>query len=142
MTKTTQKPESRTLLSFLTNSHHLKFICVVIFSLVVSVILKIIIDSYYRFVAPDNVYGQWVEIDAPSFQSEKLTLGQNGVFRNGRLIATQFDFDGEFVTINHSIGESIYKLAGTYVSPQLHRVHPPLPQQRFILKKLQDVKKD
>ncbi|GAD74576.1 DUF2850 domain-containing protein [Vibrio azureus] len=145
MTRATHKAESKPYLHSLSSNkqpYYWKMLGVVIFCLVIAAILKVGIGAYSNFIAPNNVYGQWVEIDAPPSQTERLTLSPEGVFRNDRLIATQFDFDGTFITINHSIGESIYKLSGSYVSPQLHRITPPLPRQRFTLKSEQDAKVD
>lgn len=88
--------------------------------------------SYQDYIHPKHVYGRWIEIGAPPYQTEVLTLNSRGVYRNDRLIATQFDFDGKRITVETGGGDSIYQLAGTFKSPQLRRLEPNSPTQRFI----------
>ncbi|NOI80011.1 DUF2850 domain-containing protein [Vibrio tubiashii] len=88
--------------------------------------------SYQDYIHPKHVYGRWIEIGAPPYQTEVLTLNSRGVYRNDRLIATHFDFDGKRITVETGGGDSIYQLAGTFKSPQLRRLEPNSPTQRFI----------
>lgn len=89
---------------------------------------------YQSYVAPDVVYGQWLELDAPVYQREQLTFNAQGVFRDNRLIATHFDFDGQLITVKTGAGSMIYRLTGTHNVPQLHRVEPSKPRKRFVKK--------
>lgn len=88
--------------------------------------------SYNDYVHPKNVYGRWIEIGTPGYNTEVLTFNERGVYRNDRLITTTFDFDGKVITVTTGGGISIYQIAGTFKSPQLRRLEPNSPTQRFI----------
>lgn len=90
--------------------------------------------SYQDYVHPKHVYGTWIEVGAPPYQTEILTLNDHGVLRNDKLISTTFDFDGQRVTIHTGSGDSVYQMSGTFQSPQLKRLVPNSPTQRFIKK--------
>ena len=94
--------------------------------------------GYQDFTHPKHVYGRWIELGVPSYQTEILVLNSEGVFRNQRLIATKFGFDGKQVTIETGNGSSIYKIAGTHNSPQLKRIVPDYPSQSFIKEGYED----
>lgn len=93
---------------------------------------SLIYFSYQDFVNPKHVYGRWVEIGTPKYNTEVLELGENKVLRNERLIATQFEFDGKKVYITTGEGTSVYRVSGTFHSPQLKRLQPNSPPQRFV----------
>lgn len=93
---------------------------------------SLIYVSYQDYTDPKHVYGRWVEIGAPPFQIEYLELNEQGFFRNNRLVSTNFEFDGERVYVTTGSGASVYQVAGTYDSPQLKRLVPNSPTQRFI----------
>jgi hypothetical protein len=88
--------------------------------------------SYQEYVHPKHVYGSWIEIGGPSYNRDVITLTEDGVFRNKRLITTKFEFDGKKIQLETGGGKYIYQLAGTPNSPQLKRVSPAGPIQRFI----------
>ncbi|WP_065546846.1 DUF2850 domain-containing protein [Vibrio scophthalmi] len=88
--------------------------------------------SYLDYIDPKNVHGRWIEIGTANYNQDTLELNSIGVFRNQRLIATRFEFDGKQVVILTGAGKSIYQLAGTFNSPQLRRIQPNSPTQRFI----------
>lgn len=88
--------------------------------------------SYQDYVHPKHVYGSWIEIGTPNHLTEVLTFNEQGVFRNERLISTQFAFDGRSIEVTTGGGVAIYQLSGTQQSPQLRRVEPLIPHQRFI----------
>lgn len=94
--------------------------------------------SYQDYIHPKHVYGRWIEVGAPPYQTEVLTLSQQGVFRNDRLVATQFDFDGKRIRVNTGSGDYVYQLAGTFNSPQLRRLEPSVPTQRLIKEGFED----
>lgn len=102
----------------------------------------LILFSYRDFVDPKHVYGSWIEIGTPEYQTEILTLNDQGVFRNGRMVSTQFEFDGKTVEIKTGRGVSVYQLAGTPRSPQLKRLDPRLPIQRFVKEGFEDTISD
>ncbi|MGR5132421.1 DUF2850 domain-containing protein [Vibrio alfacsensis] len=90
--------------------------------------------SYTDYIDPNKIYGEWIEIGAPPYQTEHLNFTPDGVFRNHRLIATQFEFDGKQITLNTGLGKTAYQISGSHLSPQLRRVKPALPEQRFVSK--------
>ncbi|EJK2991739.1 DUF2850 domain-containing protein [Vibrio cholerae] len=88
--------------------------------------------SYQDYVNPKHVFGSWIEIGAPNYQTEVLRFNEQGVYRNDRLISTNFEFDGTAITIRTGSGIFVYELSGTFNSPQLKRTQPINPVQRFI----------
>ncbi|MCW8333854.1 DUF2850 domain-containing protein [Vibrio sp. SCSIO 43135] len=95
---------------------------------------SLIYVSYQEYVNPKHVYGDWIEIGAPNYNTEVLTLNEVGFFRNHRLITTHFEFDGKRVHIKTGDGKAVYQIAGTFESPQLKRLVPNSPTQIFIKK--------
>tara|TARA_Y100001960_G_C14775003_1_gene882613 strand:+ start:2711 stop:3124 length:414 start_codon:yes stop_codon:yes gene_type:complete len=93
---------------------------------------SLIYFSYNDYVHPKHVYGTWIEVGAPPYSTEILTLNEQGVFRNHRLVSTSFEFDGERIFVKTGSGTTIYQIAGTFNSPQLRRLQPNSPIQRFI----------
>ncbi|MFA0087787.1 DUF2850 domain-containing protein [Vibrio sp. 10N.261.51.F12] len=111
---------------------------VLIIILLVSIILASVLGvafytSHQNHVAPSRVYGNWIEIGAPKQSTEILTFASSGVQRNHRLIATQYEFDGRIIKLKTGSGSWVYEKVGTPRSPQLRRITPALPPQRFIL---------
>ncbi|MDE1241149.1 DUF2850 domain-containing protein [Vibrio aestuarianus] len=88
--------------------------------------------SYQDYTHPKKVYGSWIEIGAPSYSTEIMTFNEKGVFRNSRLISTNFNYDGKEIEIRTGDGITIYQQSGTINSPQLKRIEPSTPNQRFI----------
>ncbi|MGD8118976.1 DUF2850 domain-containing protein [Vibrio sp. TRT 29B02] len=113
-------------------SSAIKTVAATIFVLLALGFSSLLYFSYQDYVHPKHVYGRWIEVGAPPYQTEVLTLNAQGVFRNDRLIATQFDFDGKRITVSTGGGTSIYQVAGTFNSPQLRRLQPNSPTQRFV----------
>ncbi|MBU2899197.1 DUF2850 domain-containing protein [Vibrio hepatarius] len=93
---------------------------------------SILYFSYKDYIHPKNVYGRWIEIGTPEYDTEILTFSKRGVFRNERLITTDFEFDGTLITVTTGSGKSVYQVSGTFESPQLKRLTPSHPNQRFI----------
>ncbi|MDF2155207.1 DUF2850 domain-containing protein [Vibrio sp. CAU 1672] len=100
----------------------------------ISVCALQVVKSYQEYTDPSNVYGDWLEIGAPPYRTETLTFSAEGVFRDHRLIATQFDFDGKVITIDTGLGQTAYQTSGSHLSPQIRRIEPSIPDQRFIKK--------
>lgn len=98
----------------------------------------LLVLSYRDYVNPVHVYGTWIEIGTPAYQTEILTLNEEGVFRNDRLVSTSFKFDGKTIAIETGNGLSLYRVAGTVNTPQLTRLEPTLPMQRFIKQGYED----
>ncbi|KGY14196.1 hypothetical protein NM22_01695 [Vibrio tubiashii] len=110
----------------------IKLIFVFIFISLAVCFSSLLYFSYQDYTHPKHVYGKWIEIGAPKYKTEVLTLNEKGVYRNNRLVATQFAFDGKRITVETGRGNSVYQLAGTFKSPQLKRLVPNSPTQRFI----------
>lgn len=98
--------------------------------------------SYQDYINPKHVYGRWVEIGTPPYNTEILELSESGVLRNERLIATHFEFDGKNVYVTTGEGTSVYQITGTFDSPQLKRMQPNSPRQRFVKEGYEDSVKD
>ncbi|MDN3702653.1 DUF2850 domain-containing protein [Vibrio artabrorum] len=79
-----------------------------------------------------NVHGTWIEIGSPPYKTDTLTLSDNGVLMNHRLISTSFDFDGKLITINTGSGTTVYTISGSADSPRLKRLIPSVPAQQFV----------
>ncbi|NVD08499.1 DUF2850 domain-containing protein [Vibrio sp. JPW-9-11-11] len=116
----------------MTRSSTFKTVAISVFILLAVGFASLLYFSYQDYVHPKHVYGRWIEVGAPPYQTEVLELNAQGVFRNERLIATQFEFDGKQVFIKTGKGTSIYQIAGTFDSPQLRRLQPNSPTQRFV----------
>ena len=95
-------------------------------------------QAHQQSVSPSNVHGTWIEIGAPPYKTDILTLSDNGVMMNHRFISTSFDFDGKIVTINTGSGPTVYTISGTYDSPRLKRLVPSTPSQQFIKEGYED----
>ncbi|NOH99860.1 DUF2850 domain-containing protein [Vibrio kanaloae] len=95
-------------------------------------------QTHQQSVSPSNVYGTWIEIAAPPYNTDILTLSDKGVIMNHRLISTAFDFDGQIVTINTGSGKTVYTISGAYDSPRLKRLVPSTPSQQFIKEGYED----
>ena len=95
-------------------------------------------QTHQQSVSPSNVHGTWIEIGAPPYKTDILTLSDNGVMMNHRFISTSFDFDGKVVTINTGSGATVYTISGTYDSPRLKRLVPSVPSQQFIKEGYED----
>lgn len=95
-------------------------------------------SSHQNHISPTRVYGNWIEIGAPKQSTEILTFSDAGALRNHRLVTTSFEFDGRIVRLKTGSGLWVYERVGTPRSPQLRRVTPALPPQRFILEGYED----
>ncbi len=81
-----------------------------------------------------QVYGEWIEVGVPPYQTDHLILSANGVYRNHRLVSTQFRFDGNKIAITTGNGTTIYRLIGGEEVPQLKRLQPESPVQVLVKK--------
>ncbi|MDN3612462.1 DUF2850 domain-containing protein [Vibrio ostreicida] len=114
------------------NHATLKLIFSTLFVVLAIAFSSLLYISYEDYVNPNNVYGRWLEIGTPGYNTEVMAFNEIGVFRNGRLIATTFTFDGQEITVTTGNGNYIYAISGTFDSPQLRRLQPNSPTQRFI----------
>lgn len=116
----------------MTKTSAIKTAAILVFLLLLLGFSSLLYFSYQDYVHPKHVYGRWIEVGAPPYQTEVLTLNSQGVFRNNRLVSTQFEFDGKRITVYTGSGRAVYQIAGTFDSPQLRRLEPNSPTQRFI----------
>ncbi|MCA2014944.1 DUF2850 domain-containing protein [Vibrio tritonius] len=89
-------------------------------------------DAYKAYINPSNVYGKWIEVGTPTYQTDILRLSEKGVYRNNHLISTTFEFNGSTVSISTGDGVTKYELTGGETAPQLKRVKPSLPSQTLV----------
>ncbi|MGF1843930.1 MULTISPECIES: DUF2850 domain-containing protein [Vibrio] len=110
-------------------------VCFILFgSAVFSVTCYFLFSSYQDHVNPEQIYGDWIEIGAPKYQTDILNFSSKGFTHNHRLISTKFDYDGKKIHIKTNAGETTYELSGTFSSPQLLRIVPRKPRVTFIKK--------
>ncbi|MGO1298105.1 MAG: DUF2850 domain-containing protein [Vibrio sp.] len=88
--------------------------------------------SYQDYVAPKHVYGKWIEIGVPDYDTDVLTLSARGVYLNNHLISTTFKFDGSVVTITTGDGVSRYELTTMNDIPKLERITPENSNQTLV----------
>lgn len=67
-----------------------------------------------------SINGIWVERDVAPYVADRFELRPEGVFVDGRLVNTQYEWDGS--TLTYRQGEDIYIY--TYLSDQLVRQQP------------------
>ncbi|NLS13110.1 DUF2850 domain-containing protein [Vibrio sp. SM6] len=58
-----------------------------------------LINQWLKPNPNDNVliYGRWVEQEVAPYQADEFHLSEQGVVMNGHRIASQFEFDGEYL---------------------------------------------
>lgn len=95
---------------------------------------RAIMTNHLQQNNPERIYGDWVELNAPPFQTQTITFNTEGVFRNYRFIATQFIFNGQTVSFTTGGGQATYRLSKETSSPRLVRISP-LPAGEIYLKK-------
>ncbi|MFC3023505.1 DUF2850 domain-containing protein [Vibrio zhugei] len=88
--------------------------------------------SYQDYVAPKHVYGKWIEIGVPDYDTDVLVLSERGVYLNDHLISTTFKFDGSVVTIKTGDGISKYELSTMKNIPKLKLIAPSTVNQTLV----------
>ncbi len=51
-----------------------------------------------KITRPDIMFGEWVELDAPPYDTEVFKLTQLGVEQHNRIISTEFEFSGSEIS--------------------------------------------
>lgn len=118
----------------MTRTQAIKSITFVVLVIATVGFTTLIYYSYKDYVDPKHVYGDWIEIGAPTYDTDIITLNRTGVYKNNRLVTTNFEFNGKQISIKTGGGETIYAVAGSLKSPQLKRISPETPSQRLIKK--------
>ncbi|MCL9783249.1 DUF2850 domain-containing protein [Vibrio sp. S4M6] len=90
--------------------------------------------AYQDYVNPEHVYGEWIEVGAPSYATDVIILSKKGVSKNGRFLANEFKFDGKNVTIETGDGVTIFESSDTFGVPKLNRIFPESPNKKFVKK--------
>ncbi|WP_413283720.1 DUF2850 domain-containing protein [Vibrio sp. MA40-2] len=86
----------------------------VLWTVIVLALFTVSLAGYFSFISyknhidPTRVYGEWSEIGAPSWLTDRFILSADGVMQESRFIASSFDFDGSIVS--YTTGEERYKL--------------------------------
>ncbi|MDB1125540.1 DUF2850 domain-containing protein [Vibrio algarum] len=63
--------------------------------------------SYREYIDPVRIYGNWSEIGAPSWSTDKFTITPEGVMSESRFISSSFDFDG--AAVSFTTGGELYE---------------------------------
>ncbi|GAK87382.1 hypothetical protein JCM19238_4992 [Vibrio ponticus] len=88
--------------------------------------------SYQESLDPKHVYGRWLEMGTPGYDRASIQFNDSGVFRNNRMVATKFEFDGSLIHVKTGSGLHIYQLSYSKDAPLLRRIQPNSPTQRFV----------
>ncbi|EHN70809.1 MULTISPECIES: DUF2850 domain-containing protein [Aliivibrio] len=70
-----------------------------------------------------QLYGNWVELGVPSYAQDSFTISSAGIYTHGRLINTQYDFDGTILSYMHGDTEYVYQVEDED-GEQLLRIKP------------------
>ncbi|SJL84161.1 DUF2850 domain-containing protein [Vibrio palustris] len=89
-------------------------------------------SSYQDYINPKQVYGKWIEIGVPSYDTEVMTLSDRGVYQNNRLISTKFKFDGTLITIKTGEGVTQYERITLHNVPKLKLITPNSTSKMFV----------
>ncbi|GAB2666984.1 DUF2850 domain-containing protein [Vibrio panuliri] len=66
--------------------------------------------KYQQATHPESlIYGSWVEQDVAPYRADRIVISQHGVAIDGRVVATDFQFDGEFLTFHQGSEERHFK---------------------------------
>lgn len=106
-------------------------------SLVWIVVISVIgFASYWYSVTSSNkelVYGEWIEVNAPSYDTDIFLLSTKGVLKDGRVISTKFDFDGR--VISYRFGNISYEYQLTNQDKTIIKRLHPKPTGTIFVKK-------
>lgn len=88
-----------------------KFRLLILVGLVMMGITAGIIAAMYQSgmfatMPASQLYGRWVEQGVPTYAQDSFTINSAGIYSNGRLINTQYAFDG--TTLRYVYGEAEY----------------------------------
>lgn len=87
-------------------------------------------EMYKKYSSASNVYGVWVEVNAPSYKADTLHLTSDGVVINYDFISTSFEFDGRTISFHSGSDPTVYN----YEAPYLKRTTPNHPPQTLVRK--------
>ena len=64
-------------------------------------------SGYFSPPPPSDIYGTWVEQGVPKYAADMFIVSKEGIRTEGRLISTDFEFDGHELTYQQ--GEVRYR---------------------------------
>ena len=96
--------------------------CVAV-GLVASVIAAMYKSGVFATMPASQLYGRWVEQGVPSYAQDSFTISAGGIYTHGRLINTQFEFNGSQLTYTHGETTYVYKVEDDK-GTQLLRIKP------------------
>ncbi len=74
-------------------------------------VISLYTDLFGRYIEQSYpktaIYGTWSEEKVAKYAKEELTLGSEGVSRNGNLVSTEFSYDGKY--LEFTTGEGLHR---------------------------------
>nr|WP_159063760.1 DUF2850 domain-containing protein [Thaumasiovibrio occultus] len=64
-------------------------------------------SSMQSSVPVAQVYGVWLEQDVPPYDADRFEVRPDGVFHQGAVVTTQYQFDGQ--TLTYTLGQEKYR---------------------------------
>ncbi|MCG3865752.1 MULTISPECIES: DUF2850 domain-containing protein [unclassified Photobacterium] len=77
------------------------------------------LSSWLKPPSPVGIYGYWKEHDVARYAAESFEIRPLGIYRDGRLVTTQYSWDGQ--TLSYQLGELHYSylyLNNTFIRHQ------------------------
>lgn len=91
--------------------------------IVAAIIAALFRNGMFAQMPPSQLYGNWVELGVPTYAQDSFSINANGIYTHGRLINTQYEFDGSVLTYKHGDVEYVYQVEDENGS-QLLRIKP------------------
>lgn len=67
-------------------------------------------DKYQRISHPHSlIYGVWIESDVAPYRAERLEINSSGIVFEGGIVATEYDFDGDYLVYQHGTEQRRFK---------------------------------
>ena len=67
---------------------------------------KTALSSWLKPSSSEDIYGYWKEHDVAQYAAESFEVRPLGIYRDGRLVTTQYCWDGQ--TLSYQLGEEHY----------------------------------
>ena len=96
--------------------------CVAV-GLIASVVAGMYKSGAFAQMPASQLYGRWVEQGVPSYAQDSFTISAGGIYTHGRLINTQFEFNGSQLTYTHGETTYVYQVEDDE-GAQLLRIKP------------------
>ncbi|WP_194437939.1 DUF2850 domain-containing protein [Vibrio fluminensis] len=67
-------------------------------------------ERYQKISYPESlIYGVWIESEVAPYRAERLEINAVGIVFDGAVVATEFEFDGEFLVYQHGTQKRRFK---------------------------------